>query len=159
MMTSLGGAPLMPVISRSRHPHEVVLLAIFTVASVGNSLAYSTTASSAIRVLPEPWGLIFYIAVAASGFIALVGIVVPGLTGALIQRAGLLMQAGFLLYFGVAVAVNGTARSITFGVIIAGIGVSHVLRVRQIRKELDGQIHAVAILNSSVDQLEGGGGP
>jgi uncharacterized membrane protein len=149
----------MPVISRSRHPHEVVLLAIFTFASVGNALAYSTTASSAIRVLPEPWGLIFYIAVACSGVIALAGIALPGVTGALIQRAGLLMQAGFLLYFGVAVAVNGTARSITFGLIIAGVGISHVLRVRQIRKDLNGQIHAVAIINGSTDQPEGGGGP
>ncbi|MFJ1765077.1 hypothetical protein ACIOD2_32450 [Amycolatopsis sp. NPDC088138] len=122
-------------IRRGKHPHEVVLLAAAFLLGLSGSLAFNATATSTARTLPFPFGHLLYAGMAFGAAIALVGVFWPGITGALIERAGLILVSTWSLVYGVVVLFNSGARGIMFGGFMAAFAAASLWRVWQIAKE------------------------
>lgn len=144
----------MIVIKASRHPHEVLLLIGCLLWGIAGTVAFEQVAVTSVRSLPTPWGLVFYILLAVGAAVPLFGIFRAGITGALIERAGLLILAGMCLAFAVAIAFTVPVRGLGFVLLMAALGVANIIRALQIPGEID-RLTAAAAATGATDQLEG----
>jgi hypothetical protein len=140
------------MIRSGRHPHEVCLLGVCVLSGATGLINYSKVASSTVRALPEPWGMVFYATMLAGAVIALAGVLLPGLKGPLIERSGLLILASLFTGYGIAVLAAAGARGLFFSAFVGGFAIANLVRYVQIGRELR-RISAAATLTSSTDQL------
>ena len=123
-------------IRRGKHPHEVGLLfATFVIGGFG-TFAFNSSANSASRALPYPMGQIMYGALALGSAVAIAGIFWPGITGALVERAGLVAVSLMCAGQGAATLVGFGLRGLAYGGILAAFAVASLWRVLQIRREV-----------------------
>lgn len=123
-------------IRRGKHPHEVALL--FATAAIGGFgiFAFGRSATSAARELAQPYGQLLYAGMAFSSVVALVGIFWPGITGALVERSGLIGVALLCLGQGAAAVYVHGFRALAFSLILAAFAIASMVRFVQIRREI-----------------------
>lgn len=122
-------------IRRGKHPHEIALLTALLVTGAFGTFAFDRSATTASRGLSYPYGQILYATLGLGSLVAIVGIFWPGITGALIERAGLIAVSAMCAGQGAATFVGFGIRGIAYGGIMAAIAGASLWRVMQIRKE------------------------
>ncbi|AXB47319.1 hypothetical protein A4R43_36740 [Amycolatopsis albispora] len=104
-------------------------------------------ASTTVRALPEPFGHVLYASLAVGSVISLAGVFWPGVTGALVERAGLIGLIGLsFCYAGMILVVNGW-RGTAFTVFLTAFGLANLFRAFQISREIKELTAARAFLN------------
>lgn len=144
----------MIVIRSGRHPFEVVLLAVFLLSGVSNLANYNASASNALRGLSDTYGYVYYAGLALGSAITLVGVFWPGLSGPLVERAGLLILTGLWASFGGLLLAFGW-RGVQFALLFFGFAAGAVWRIVQIRRDLRQAVSA-AVVTGATDQVEDG---
>lgn len=123
-------------IRRGKHPHEVGLLFATAVIGAFGTVAFDRSATSVVRALSQPYGQVMYAALAAASAVAMTGVFWRGVTGALIERAGLIAIAPLCLGLGASTLAGFGLRGVAFGGIFAAFAFASAWRVWQIRKEV-----------------------
>lgn len=116
-----------------KHPHQVGFLVAGVILGIVGAVGPRSTTS---RALPDLTVYLLYGGVALAALIAIVGVFVPDILGALIERVGLFMLAIMLLGFGVAVIAAAGIRGVSFGLFVAAFAGANLFRVWQIRREI-----------------------
>lgn len=133
-------------IRRGKHPHEVALLLATTVIGAFGTIAFNRSATAAARELAQPYGQLLYAGMALASIVALVGIFWPGITGALIERSGLIAASLLCLGQGSAAVYMYGLRALAFGLILAAFAIASLVRFAQIRREIREIINNQAFL-------------
>ncbi|GAA3877703.1 hypothetical protein GCM10022243_48050 [Saccharothrix violaceirubra] len=126
----------MIVIPSGRHPHEILLMAVFVLAGVAGLIAPRRFSGQTLQALPHSTLLLFYGVLAAGGLLALVGVFLPGLRGPTVEMYGLTLLAVVLIGYGAAVWWAFGARGFFFALITIGIGAANVWRAAQINASI-----------------------
>lgn len=134
-------------IRRGKHPHEVGLLFATMVIGGFGTVAFDRSATSVVRALAQPYGQVMYAALATASAVAMSGIFWRGITGALIERAGLIAIAPLCLGLGASTLAGFGLRGLAFGAIFASFAAASACRVWQIRREVKEILAADKFLN------------
>lgn len=126
----------MPHIRSGRHPHEVAMLVAALALGSAGAVAFDAVATTTARALTVPWGHVLYAGVALGAAITLTGITFHGVLFALLERAGLMALAGFLLVYAAAVIANSGVRGVAFAVFVGAFSVANLARAAQIGREI-----------------------
>jgi hypothetical protein len=122
-------------IRSGKHPHEVAMLLAGLLLGVAGAVFFDETATTTARALPYPFGHIMYAGLGLGCAIALTGVFWHGLTGALVERAGLVSVSIWSLIYGAVVAINSGVRAVGFGGFMLAFAVASLIRVKQIGVE------------------------
>lgn len=121
-------------------PFQTAILIAFALWGLTSLATLHNVTNPTTRTLPT-WGLyLFFAGLTVSSGTTLVGVVwqtwLKEFIGFYIERAGLVALAGLCGAYSVwALAASG-ARAIAFALILTGIGVASLVRIRQIRTDL-----------------------
>ena len=135
-------------IRRGTHPHEVALLSATFLTGLFGTFAFNSSANSAARSLPHPYGQILYGAMALGSAVAIGGIFWRGITGALVERAGLIAVSLIGLGQGAAILVGFGLRGLGFGLFMAAFAIASFVRVGQISRETREIVAARQFINT-----------
>ena len=139
----------------SRQPHEVVLLIAGMILGVVGILAFDQVSSPTIRALTAPYGYVLYGGLACTSIVSLMGVFSRGVPGAVVERAGLVGMALLLIaYSGVVVGTSGF-RGLSFVVFVGGFAIANIIRIVQIRAEID-QLRAMEVIIDGREERPGG---
>lgn len=133
-----------------KSPHEVALLLACVLLGGAGVFAFSQVASTSARMLPIPWGHVMYAGLAVTSLVALVGVLLQGVAGALTERIGLWSASAWCLGYGVIIVVDSGARGALLGGFMLAVSIAHILRARQISHEID-QMVAAHTLTAAVE--------
>jgi hypothetical protein len=143
------------VIRSGRHPHEVFLLVAFLLWALFGLIAFEATASPSLRLLPTPWGHVFYGALGVGAVVAIVGVFLRrGIVGPLVERSGMLILSGMNVAYAVFVFGYSGSRAAGFSIFMVCLAAANIWRAAQIPGEVK-QIAAAAALGKATDHLGG----
>lgn len=124
------------MIRSGRHPHEVVILSVFALASVAGVAAPYRVSGQTLLALP-PFSLyLFYIVLGAGSFLSLVGVFLRGIKGPVVEMYGLGVLSLNLAGYGVAIWGLLGSSGTFFGLLTVGIALGNVWRIVQVFREL-----------------------
>jgi hypothetical protein len=121
-----------------KHPHEVWWLVALVISGVSGTINFNSVASPTIRELHFPFGHIMYGGIAAWSLLALVGLYwkKESLRGIAIHQAGLMGLTLYGITYAVIIFGNSGWRAFGFALIIGGLSIANLVRVRQLQKDL-----------------------
>lgn len=132
-------------IRSGKHPHEVALLFAALLLGLAGTLFFDETASTTARALPTPFGHVMYAGLGIGALVSLTGVFWRGLTGALVERAGLVTASTWSLGYGVVILINSGWRGLMFGGFMVAFAAASLVRVKQIGSEAR-QMEATRVL-------------
>lgn len=129
------GRPLIVVSGRHR-PHELLLLGVSIITGVAYTIGAPPPQS--IAALLPGWALhIWSAGLAVSGLLGLTGALARRAWALQVEQAGMLLGAGALVWYTVAVAPFGW-RALFAGLISVAWALANLVRAAQIRRDLRG---------------------
>lgn len=129
-----------------RDPHELAFVIAAFLLGVAGTVSFSRIATTNVRMLPTVWGYVLYGGLAVLAAVTLVGIFVHGVVGALLERAGLISLALFLLAYGVGFLAVAGWRGVGPAVFVTAFAVANVVRARQISRAVRGAYQLAEVI-------------
>lgn len=145
----------MLVIRSGRHPHEVMLLVLILTAGSSGLASSGKTGNTVLASMGHYQLLVFYGTLLAGAAMAIVGVLLRGLKGPVVEAFGLGVFTLPLLGYGAAVfAATGWRGLLTAGAFAVVMSVANVWRMLQIRREF-WAAKAGAAATDTMRQVEG----
>ena len=130
----------------SRHPHELAFVVAALLLGAAGVLFFARIATTNVRMLPTLWGYILFGGMAVLSAVTLVGVFVHSVVGALLERAGLISLALFLLAYGVGFLAVAGWRGVGPAVFVTAFAVANVVRARQISRAVRGAYQLAEVI-------------
>jgi hypothetical protein len=125
-----------PGVHDSRTPHKVFLLIACVLAGVSGVITHHARGPSIADSFPGYVQIVWYAGLTIGSGLCLAGIIHRGLTGAMIEQAGMFMLTGLMTSFAAAAVAHSGTQAIPTALIITGFGVANAVRAHQIHQDI-----------------------
>lgn len=123
------------MVTSTRNPFEVFLVAAFGIYCATSLIAFDKVATTVIRGFPQPWGLVFLGAGLVACSITMTGIIrAATMKGVLYERAGLTMLGGITFAYACWALGSTGIRGLAFALMLLALTGSSVWRSLQISR-------------------------
>lgn len=120
---------------RGRNPFQVFILVACVISGATTLCGYAEP-SSVQSTVPQAVLILWAVALAFGGAIALIGVAIRPPAGLLVERIGMVLLAGPALSYAGALLYVGERRAVVSGAVVAAFGIAAVWRAVHITVDL-----------------------